>query len=267
MGAGIFADFWQRNHGWATALISLAVAGALAAAADRFLFRRGRHLAESMSRGALTPQADTRLRVTRRLVVAGIILVGVAVAASQFAGLGRLANSLLASSAIVAAVVGFAARQTLANVIAGVMLAITQPLRVGDWVCFGEHYGVVDDIRLNYTFLRTAAGQQVVIPNEQLAAGVLRNDTLGAGVVALEVSVWIPADADADAAIAALAATTGAGASVSEVTPGGVRLSVSGPLAAPHERAGLESRLRADCLRRLRADGLLAGFTPPPTNP
>ena len=52
---------------------------------------------------------------------------------------------------LVAAIIGFAARQTLANAVAGIMLAITQPLRVGDWVTFEEQYGVVEDVRLNFT--------------------------------------------------------------------------------------------------------------------
>ena len=58
------------------------------------------------------------------------------------------------------------------------MLTITQPLRVGDWVTFEDHYGVVEDVRLNFTVLRTLSEQRIVIPNERLASGVLRNDTL-----------------------------------------------------------------------------------------
>ena len=110
-----------------------------------------------------------------------IILLGVAVALSNFGSISRLAASLLASGAIAAAILGFAARQTLANFVAGIMLAVTQPLRVGDWVFVEDQYGVVEDVRLNYTFLRTLGGQQIVIPNEKLASGILRNDTLGDG--------------------------------------------------------------------------------------
>ena len=58
------------------------------------------------------------------------------------------------------------------------MLAITQPIRVGDWVTFEGNYGVVEDVRLNYTILRTASEQRIVIPNEKLAGGVMKNDTL-----------------------------------------------------------------------------------------
>ena len=128
-------------------------------------------------------EGATRLRFVRRLIVAAIILIGIAVALSGFTGISKLATSLLASGAIAAAIIGFAARQTLANFVAGIMLAITQPIRVGDWVTFEGHYGVIEDMRLNYTIMRTASEQRVVIPNEKLAGGVMKNDTLVVEVV------------------------------------------------------------------------------------
>ena len=105
--------------------------------------------------GGLSREGATRLRFVRRLLYAAIILIGIAVALSGFTGISKLATSLLASGAIAAAIIGFAARQTLANFVAGIMLAITQPIRVGDWVTFEGNYGVVEDVRLNYTILRT----------------------------------------------------------------------------------------------------------------
>ena len=103
----------------------------------------------------------------RRLLYALILVIGIAIALSGFTGISKLATSLLASSAIAAAIIGFAARQTLANFIAGIMLAITQPIRVGDWVTFEGNYGVVEDVSLNHTVLRTQSEQRIVIPNEQ----------------------------------------------------------------------------------------------------
>ena len=148
---------------------------------------------------------DTRLRFFRRLIYASILLLGIAIAASQFTGVSKLAASILASGALAAAIIGFAARQVLANVGGrGSCSPITQPLRVGDWVTFEDNYGVVEDVRLNFTVLRTASDQRVIIPNERLAAGILRNDTLGSEVIGLDVSVWLPPEADTDRALAAL---------------------------------------------------------------
>jgi len=180
-------------------------------------------------------------------------------ALSQFAGLGRIAGSFLASGALVAAIVGFAARQTLANLVAGIMLAITQPLRVGDWVTVEEHYGVVEDVRLNFTILRTLSEQRIVIPNERLASGILRNDTLESDAVGLDVSLWLPAGADVPRALDVLREETGQSVSVAEAGVEGTRLAVGGERVPPPERAKHEADLREQCLRRLRADGLLAG--------
>ena len=243
---------------WLGAAGAIAVALLVAFLLDRALAHRGLELAAAVTRGELSPETDTRLRFVRRLVYAVIVALGVAVALSNFESVSRLAGSLLASGAIAAAVLGFAARQTLANFIAGIMLAVTQPLRVGDWVFVEDQYGVVYDIRLTYNFLRTPGGQQVVIPNEKLASGILRNDTLGEGVVGLDVSIWLPADADAGRAVAALQEETEQSVTVAETTVDGVRLAVGGERCAPPERAAREAALRLRCLDRLRAEGLLA---------
>src|SRR3954452_17248211 len=216
------------TNNWVGAAASILLAIVVAIALDRLLRRRGMKIAHTVARGELRPEIDTRLRYLRRLLIVTILVVGIAGALLQFGGFNRLAASLLASGAIAAAIVGFAARQTLANFVAGIMLAITQPLRVGDWVWFEDQYGVVDDVRLNYTFLRTAGDQRVVIPNEKLASGILRNDTLGSASVALDVQVWLPPGADVVRAIEALQAETGQEVTVAEVVPWGIRLSVGG---------------------------------------
>jgi small-conductance mechanosensitive channel len=248
----------SSSEQWIGAAVSIAVALAIAFLLDRALAHRGMKLAHAVARGELSPETDTRLRFVRRLLYAVIILLGVAVALSNFGSISRLAGSLLASGAIAAAVLGFAARQTLANFVAGVMLAVTQPLRIGDWVYVEDQYGVVEDIRLTYTFLRTLSGQQVVVPNEKLASGILRNDTLGEGVVGLDVAIWLPASADAARAVAVLSEATGQSVTVAEVAVEGVRLAVGGEPCPPPERAEREAALRLQCLMLLREDGLLA---------
>ncbi len=251
------AAFWADHGDTVTAIASVVLAVAFATVLDRYFARRGHRFAEAVTRGHVSPVLDTRLRFIRRLVYATIVLIGVAVALSQFTGLSKLATSVLASGAIAAAIIGFAARQTLANVVAGIMLAITQPLRVGDWVTFEEEYGVVEDVRLNYTVLRTPGDVRVVIPNERLAAGILRNDTLGSERIALDVSVWLPPEADTERALEALSDETGSEVTVAEITPDGVRIAIAGDPVPPPERAPRQAELRAACLRRLRAEGLL----------
>jgi small-conductance mechanosensitive channel len=231
------------------------VAFIIATIVDRVL--RGRIVRSTIKRTGISREADTRLRFVRRIIYATILLIGVAVALSYFASIARLAASLLASGVIAAAVVGFAARQVLANFVAGIMLAVTQPLRVGDWVTFEGNYGVVEDVRLNFTILRSLSDQRIVIPNERLASGILRNDTLVVDVVSLDVSIWLPPAADVERALAALHDETGQEASVAEAVAWGTRLAVGGDPVPPPQKAAREAELRRQCLKRLRTDGLI----------
>jgi small-conductance mechanosensitive channel len=243
---------------WIWAGVSILVAVIAAWLLNRVLARRGMKLAQAVARGELRPEVDTRLRFLRRLITAGILLVGISIALLQFGGLNKLAASLLASGAIAAAIIGFAARQTLANFVAGIMLAITQPVRVGDWVTFDDQYGVVEDVLLNYTVLRTPADARLLIPNEKLASGIIRNDTLVSPQIGLEVALWLPHGTDAARAVDVLAEETGASVSIAETTPDGIKLSVGGDPVPPPDRARHEADLRLQCLRRLQAEGLLA---------
>ena len=113
-------------------------------------------------------------------------------------------------------------------------------------------------MRLNYTILRTLSDQRIVIPNEKLASGVMRNDTLAVDHVGLDVAIWLPPHADVERAIEALRDETGQEASVAEAVPWGVRLAIGGDAVPPPERAAREADLRRLCLKRLRA-----GWTSP----
>jgi small-conductance mechanosensitive channel len=228
---------------WIGAAVAIGVA-VLVVAVLRFAFAR-RHV-------DLPPEAETRLRLIERFAYALVLTVGVAVALSKFEAVRSVSRALLTSSAIAAAVVGFAARQTLANVVAGLMLAITQPLRIGDRIVFDDLTGVVEDVSLSYTFLRQLSGERIAIPNEKLATGILRNDTLGAPELAVEVDVWIAPDADANAAAALFE-----DADVAEATPEGIRLVVRDGRAAAPARAARQNVLRAQVLARLHGEGLL----------
>jgi small-conductance mechanosensitive channel len=236
--------------------LTLLAALALVAVVHRAMRGRVHKLPHALGGAELSPMLDTRLRFLRRVVEAAIIVVGVALALAQFTSLDRLAATVLASSAIAAAVVGFASRQVLANAIAGMVLAVTQPLRIGDLVTFEGETGTVEDVSLTYTWLRTGSDARLIIPNERLASGVLRNDSIRSPTVALEVSVWLAPDADETAALAAVQEVEEArDARIAEVTDTGLRLQVAGPPVAPAERIAREGELRAEVLRALREAG------------
>lgn len=250
-------SFSSRYGNEIRAAVILLLAFGLVVVVNRAMSTHGRRLTTVLGAGDLSPVADTRLRFLRRVIEAFIILIGLALAIGQFTQLDRLASTLLASGAIVAAVIGFASRQVLANAIAGMVLAVTQPLRIGDLVTFEGETGTVEDVSLTYTWLRTASDARIAVPNERLAAGVLRNDSIRSPTVALEVSIWLAADDDESRALEALAELEDACAvRIAETTETGVRIVVSGPPVAPSQRLAGEGALRAEALHALRTAGV-----------
>lgn len=253
---GLIVAAESTSDRYITAGLTLLAAVLLLVVVHRAMRGHGQKIAGALPLRELTPVVDTRLRFLRRVVEAAILIVGLALAIAQFTSLDRLASTVLASSAIAAAVVGFAARQVLANAIAGMVLAVTQPLRIGDLVTFEGETGTVEDVSLTYTWLRTGADARLIIPNERLAAGLLRNDSIRSPYVALEVSLWLHSDADEAAALAAVEAIDEAReARIVEVTDTGIRLQVAGPPVPPEQRLAREAALRAQALKALREAG------------
>lgn len=250
--------FWDKNGDVVSAAITLLVAIVIAILVDRFVLARARHVAERFGEGGVSRGAQTRLNLIRRLVFLTILVIGAALALSQFGKLERLAAGILASSAVLGLVLGFAARQTIGNLVAGIMLAIAQPIRIGDRVTFEEQTGRVDDITLSYTYIDTGDGRLMVIPNEKLASGTIFNHSTGDQSAPVAVSVWLPSDADLDDARLALATVGADRVTVEEVTPEGTRLELrTAPDSARTRAGGEEAALREHAMTALREAGLL----------
>jgi len=250
------ASFLGEGDNELVALATVVGAFVVAEVVDRILLSRSRKLTEAVSGRPLSAVADTRLRLVRRLIFTSIIVVGFALALAQFPEAERVATGVLASSAVLGLVVGFAARQTLANAVAGVLLAITQPIRIGDLVTVEECTGTVEEIRLTYTYLLLDGGVRLIVPNERLASNSLQNHTILDPRVETEISVWLPLDADADAALESLARMEDAEARIAEVTFEGIRIAVKAWAPSAGERGGVASRLRKESLQRVREASL-----------
>jgi len=174
---------------WWHRLIVLGVVLAITLAAARFADRR-------LSRRDLPASAVTRYRVLRRSIVALIIFVGVLSALLVIPQVRAVATGILASSAIVGIVVGFAAQRTIGNFIAGLLIAFAQPLRIGDSVEIDGTAGIVEEIGLTYTFIRVADDDRLVIPNDRIASDTILNSSLRGRRKLAQVTVQIPLDRD-----------------------------------------------------------------------
>jgi small conductance mechanosensitive channel len=159
-------DFWQRVAvAGGVVLLTLVVARLV----DRMIVRRLE----------LRPETLTRYRVVRRSAVATVLVVGTLSALLVIPGVRTVAGTILASSAVIALVVGFAAQTTLSNFVAGLLIAFTQPLRLGDDVEVGQAAGLVEEIGLTYTIIRASDGAHFFVPNTKLASDTIRNASRG----------------------------------------------------------------------------------------
>jgi small-conductance mechanosensitive channel len=182
--------FWER---FLVALVVIAITALVAKLVDRRISRKN-----------LTPAAATRYRILRRSIFTTIIFVGILSALLVIPQVRSVATAILASSAVIGLVVGFAAQRTIGNFIAGLLIAFTQPVRLGDEIEMGDDGGVVEEIGLTYTWVRTAENDQLVIPNEKLVSETLRNATIRSPRTLAEVRVHVPLSADLRALLDAL---------------------------------------------------------------
>ena len=142
-------------------------------------------------------------------------------------------------------IIGFAGRQVIANLVSGVLIAITQPIRIGDLVSIGDEvHGRVIDIALTYTQVDAGDGSLIVVPNEKVATDVVVNHSAGNNAAPVTVDVWLPPDADVEAAREELEKGEVTSARLVEVTPEGSRLQVKAAIDAGVDREAHEAELR-----------------------
>ena len=234
-------ELWQR-------LLVLAAVVALAAILAKLVDWR-------MSRRELPPEAATRYRVLRRSLMSAIIVLGILSALLVVPQVRAIAAGLLASSALIGLVIGLAAQRPLANFVAGVVIAFTQPLRLGDRVTVDDVEGIVEEIGLTYTFIRTADNARLVIPNEKLASDTIRNSTIRSRETWAEVTVQVPLGSELDSVVGAL---SNEGDAFVASLEGNATVVVRSPAADPDAAQSLERDLRLRVHGRLRELGVWA---------
>src|SRR5215210_302762 len=187
-------ELWQR-------LLIVGIVLALTGLVARLIDRR-------LTGAHQSPEVLTRYRVLRRSIAAVVVTLGLLSALLVIPQIRAVAGGLLASSAVLGLIVGFASQRTLGNFVAGLMIAITQPVRLGDWVEVNGVEGAVEEIGLIYTFIRTEDNARLVIPNEKLASDTIRNSTIRSAAKYAQVTVQVPPSAALRPLVEALRAET-----------------------------------------------------------
>jgi len=212
------------------------------------------------SRRELPAETVTRYRVLRRSLMTLIVFIGVFSALLVIPQVRAVAAGILASSAVIGIVVGFAAQRTIGNFIAGLLIAIAQPIRLGDQVETEGITGVVEEIGLTYTFIRISDNDRLVIPNEKIASDTIRNSSIRSRKKLAQVTVPVPLDRDLDAAIGLLREVAGDDDAQVRVSGLDDHAHLTLSVWAPDERSAerLESDLRLKAHARLREAGVFA---------
>lgn len=123
----------------------------------------------------------TRIAIFSR--TAGFMIVFVTVALVLFAipAVKSIGTTLLASAGVATLAVGAAAQPALKSLIAGIQIALTEPIRIGDFVVVDGENGRVEDIRLSYVVIRTNDERRIIVPTGKFLDGTFQNWTRAGG--------------------------------------------------------------------------------------
>ena len=106
----------------------------------------------------------TQVNVLRRTLVVVITIVSVSVMLMTFPGIRSIGAGLFASAGIAGLVIGMAARPTLSNLIAGIQMALTEPIRLDDVVIVEGEWGWIEEIGTTYVVVRIWDLRRLVVP-------------------------------------------------------------------------------------------------------
>ena len=118
---------------------------------------------------------DEHARTPIRKMVAVLVLFAAIAVAFGMAGYGNFLTSLATIAAAATLAIGFALQDVIANFVAGVFIYTDKPFRIGDWIEWDGNSGVVEDISLRVTRVRTFDNELLTVPNSNLTDGVIKN--------------------------------------------------------------------------------------------
>ena len=106
----------------------------------------------------------TQVSVIRKIIVTAVVIIATGSVLMLFDPVRQFGTSILASAGIAGVVLGFAAQKTLGNVLAGIQIALTQPLLIDDIVVVEGEFGQIEEITLTYVTVRTWDLRRLVLP-------------------------------------------------------------------------------------------------------
>ena len=133
-----------------------------------------------------------------------IILLAIISIGSMFTGFGRVVNTVLASSGVIALAITLAAQESLSNIVDGILLSIFKPFNVGDRITLtekGNLTGVVSEINLRHAVITTFNNSSYIIPNKVLNEAIVENSNFGNKSYGYPIDVSVSYDCDLELAM------------------------------------------------------------------
>jgi len=152
---------------------------------------------------------EISVRFLRRLLIAGIYLIGIRAALTHIPEFKIIGHSLLAGAGIITVVGGLASQQVLSNIVSGFLIVFFRPFKTGDRITVNNTWvGIVEDITLRETILRDFENNRVVVPNSVVSSQVLVNANHTDNRICKFIDIGIGYSSDTDRAMAIMAEET-----------------------------------------------------------
>lgn len=164
--------------------------------ANRYEDLQIKHLGDEQAQKA--QKRKTYLSIFRRVFIFGMLSYGAWRALGLFVNLEGLGTTLITSAGIVGAVIGIAAQPTLGNIIAGLQVATTQPVRIGDTVMIKGDWCSVEDLRYTYAVLLTWDKRRLIIPMRHFVTQIIENWTHTDTHQSIAIYFYVDYNADID---------------------------------------------------------------------
>ena len=133
----------------------------------------------------------TQIAVLRRIFTLLVIVIAAAIILMTFPAIHQLGTSLLASAGIAGIIVGMAMKSTLSSLIAGLQIALTQPIRIDDVVIVAGEWGRIEEILTTYVVVRTWDLRRLVVPLSYFIENVFQNWTRNTSDLLAYVYIYV----------------------------------------------------------------------------
>jgi len=192
-------EFWLvvSDYQWAFSSLFLFLVAMIVA---KILAKLVRHWFRKISEAEQLGVDRTRLSIIQSLVTGIIYAIALILIVNSIPELRSYSLSLFAGAGFMAIIIGFAAQETISNIISGILIAVYRPFRVGERIEFNNAKGKVEDITLRHTVIKTWENKRLVVPNSLISKEPISNYSMKDEKMLMRIEMNISYDSGIDKA-------------------------------------------------------------------